>query len=81
MGTIELKTEIPGPKSLAMAARREVATAKGAAKLTQVAIDHASGSAVVDVDGNMLLDFAGGIGVLAVGHCPPTVVNSLKEQA
>lgn len=81
MGTIELKTEIPGPKSLAMAARREVATAKGAAKLTQVAIDHASGSAVVDVDGNTLLDFAGGIGVLAVGHCPPTVVNALKEQA
>jgi 4-aminobutyrate aminotransferase/(S)-3-amino-2-methylpropionate transaminase len=81
MGTIQLKTEIPGPKSLALAARRDNATAKGAAKLTQVAIDHAVGAAVVDVDGNTLLDFAGGIGVLAVGHCPPTVVQALKQQA
>src|SRR5690606_39016351 len=31
--------------------------------------------------GNVLLDLAGGIGVLAVGHCPPTVVSALKDQA
>ncbi len=81
MPTIHLVTEIPGPKSKAMVARREAATARGASKLTQVAVERAEGATVVDVDGNTLLDFAGGIGVLAVGHCPPNVVEALQKQA
>lgn len=81
MGTIQLVTEIPGPKSLALVKRREAATGVGAAKLTQVAIAKGQGTAVVDVDGNRLLDFAGGIGVLAVGHCPPDIVAALQQQA
>src|SRR5688572_17585680 len=81
MSSINLVTEIPGPKSLAMVARREAATARGAAKLTQLGVESAEGALVYDVDGNTLLDFAGGIGVLAVGHCPPNVVQSLQEQA
>ncbi len=81
MSTIKLVTELPGPKSRTLVARREAATARGAAKLTPIAIEQASGAVVTDVDGNVLLDFAGGIGVLAAGHCPPTVVNALKNQA
>jgi 4-aminobutyrate aminotransferase/(S)-3-amino-2-methylpropionate transaminase len=81
MPTIHLVTELPGPKSTALVARREAATPRGAAKLTPVAIASASGAAVTDVDGNTLLDFAGGIGVLAVGHCPPTVVEALQKQS
>jgi 4-aminobutyrate aminotransferase/(S)-3-amino-2-methylpropionate transaminase len=80
MGTIKLITDIPGPKSLAIVARREAATARGAAKLTQIAVARAEGAAVTDVDGNALLDFAGGIGALAVGHCPPSVVGAIKAQ-
>ena len=59
MGTINLITEIPGPKSRAIIARREAVTPRGAAKLTSVAIERAHGAAVTDVDGNTLLDFAG----------------------
>jgi len=81
MPTIHLVTEIPGPKSKEMVARREAATPRGAAKLTQVAIVKAEGAGVTDADGNTLLDFAGGIGVLAVGHCPPNVVNAIQQQA
>ncbi|MEM7114260.1 MAG: 4-aminobutyrate--2-oxoglutarate transaminase [Chloroflexota bacterium] len=81
MGTIQLVTEIPGPKSLEIVRRREAATAAGAAKLTQIAIAKGEGTAVIDVDGNTLLDFAGGIGVLAVGHCPPDIVAALQQQA
>lgn len=81
MPTINLVTEIPGPKSQAIVARREAATPRGAAKLTPVAIEKAEGAALTDVDGNTFLDFAGGIGVLAVGHCPPNVVNAIKNQA
>lgn len=81
MASIQLVTEIPGPKSRELVARREAATPRGAAKLTQIALVSATGSTVTDVDGNTLLDFAGGIGMLAVGHNHPAVVNAIKSQA
>lgn len=48
MGTIQLVTEIPGPKSLEMVRRREAATAAGATKLTQVAIAKGEGTAALN---------------------------------
>ncbi|MEP7292044.1 MAG: 4-aminobutyrate--2-oxoglutarate transaminase [Chloroflexota bacterium] len=81
MSTIHLITEVPGPKSREIAARREAATPRGAAKVSAIAITEAQGATVTDADGNSLIDFAGGIGVLAVGHCPPNVVNAIKDQA
>lgn len=78
---IHLLTEVPGPNSLAIAARRDRAGARGAARLTDVAVRSAHGAYVTDADGNRLLDFAGGIGVLTVGHTPEGVVKALKEQA
>src|SRR5262245_37686 len=81
MGTINLVTDVPGPKSLALVARREAATARGASKLTPLGVESAQGAAVCDVDGNTLLDFAGGIGTLAVGHTPKQVVETLQAQA
>jgi 4-aminobutyrate aminotransferase/(S)-3-amino-2-methylpropionate transaminase len=81
MPTIHLLTEVPGPKSQAIVARRVAATPQGAAKLTNIAIAHAQGAALTDVDGNTFLDFAGGIGMLAVGHCPPELVAAIQAQA
>ncbi|MCK6577494.1 MAG: 4-aminobutyrate--2-oxoglutarate transaminase [Anaerolineae bacterium] len=81
MPTIHLNTAIPGPNSIALAQRRDAATARGAAKASQIAVVRASGAVVTDADGNTLLDFAGGIGALAAGHCPPTVVDAIKSQA
>ncbi len=81
MPTIQLKTEIPGPNSRALVARREAATPRGAAKSTTIAIERAQGAVLTDVDGNTLIDLAGGIGALAVGHCPPSVVQALQDQA
>lgn len=81
LSSIHLVTEIPGPKSRELVARREAAAPNGAAKLTNIAIASAAGSVVTDVDGNQLLDMAGGIGVLAVGHCPDSVVEAIQNQA
>ena len=41
----------------------------------------ASGSTITDADGNEMIDFAGGIGVVNAGHCPPPVVAAIAAQA
>lgn len=81
MGSIDLRTEVPGPKSREMLARRARAVSAGLAKATDVVVERAEGAVVHDVDGNTLLDFAGGIGMLAVGHTPARVRDAIEEQA
>ena len=81
MKSINLKTEIPGPKSREILERRQRAVAGGLAKATDVVAARAEGVLVHDVDGNTLMDFAGGIGTLAVGHCLPAVVEAIRSQA
>lgn len=81
MPVIRLETDVPGPNSRALIARREAATPPGAAKLTPIAIASAHGATVTDVDGNVFIDLAGGIGTLAVGHTPESVVNAIRDQA
>jgi 4-aminobutyrate aminotransferase / (S)-3-amino-2-methylpropionate transaminase / 5-aminovalerate transaminase len=78
--SIRLLTEIPGPRSRALMARREAAVARGVAHSVPVFLESASGALVTDVDGNVLIDFAGGIGTLNVGHCHPDVVAAAREQ-
>jgi 4-aminobutyrate aminotransferase/(S)-3-amino-2-methylpropionate transaminase len=78
---IKRVTEIPGPKSRAILERRANAVTKGLAKSTDVVVDRAEGALVYDVDGNTLVDLAGGIGMTAAGHCPPAVVAAIEAQA
>jgi 4-aminobutyrate aminotransferase/(S)-3-amino-2-methylpropionate transaminase len=81
MASILLKTEVPGPKSKAVLARRASAVPNGLGKATEVVVERAEGALVHDVDGNTFIDFVGGIGALAVGHCPPAVVEAVQQQA
>jgi len=81
MASIDLKTEVPGPKSRAVLARRAAAVPNGLGKATEVVVERAQGALVHDVDGNTFIDFVGGIGTLAVGHCPPAVVEAVQQQA
>ncbi|HEV3310402.1 MAG TPA: 4-aminobutyrate--2-oxoglutarate transaminase [Chloroflexota bacterium] len=46
-----------------------------------VVVDHARGAEIWDVDGKRYIDFVGGIGVLNVGHTPPTVVDAIRRQS
>ncbi|MFY9753517.1 MAG: aminotransferase class III-fold pyridoxal phosphate-dependent enzyme, partial [Candidatus Acidiferrales bacterium] len=80
MSTIELRTPIPGPKSIALMQRRQAAVARGVGHATQIFAARAEGAVLEDVDGNRLLDFAGGIGVLNVGHRAPRVVAAIRQQ-
>ncbi len=78
---IKLVTELPGPKSRALVARREASMPNGFGKATNIAVKRAHGAIVEDVDGNHLIDFTGGIGVLNVGHTPQEVVEAIQQQA
>jgi len=54
--------------------------ASGISASTPIFLDHARGAVAVDVDGNSLIDFAGGIGTLNAGHCHPAVVEAAAAQ-
>jgi 4-aminobutyrate aminotransferase len=60
--------------------RKEQATARGVSVLTKVFAARAQNAEIWDVEGNRYIDFAGGIGVLATGHCHPRVIAAAQEQ-
>lgn len=80
MAAIQLKTEIPGPKSKALTARRESALPRGLSHAAPMYVAKAEGAMLEDVDGNRFIDFTGGIGCVNVGHRAPEVVDELKKQ-
>jgi 4-aminobutyrate aminotransferase/(S)-3-amino-2-methylpropionate transaminase len=79
-GVIQIRTEIPGPKSRALMARRAAAVPRGVPAVTPIAVAHAEGAVVTDADGNRLIDFGGGIGVVNTGHRHPAVVEAVRQQ-
>jgi 4-aminobutyrate aminotransferase/(S)-3-amino-2-methylpropionate transaminase len=80
MPTIRLRTDIPGPRSQALMKRRQAAVVHAAYHATPVFVAKADGAVVEDVDGNRLIDFAGGIGCLNTGHRAPTVIEAVRRQ-
>src|SRR5215471_15857146 len=80
MNTIQLRSEIPGPKSRALMQRREAAVPRGPYHATPIFAARSEGAVIEDVDGNRYLDFAGGIGCLNSGHRPPEVDSAIRAQ-
>src|SRR5579862_2563385 len=78
--SIELKTEVPGPRSRAIVARIDCSVAAPLAVTFPVVAAEARGVTITDVDGNTFIDFAGGVGCLNVGHSHPHVVQAAQEQ-
>lgn len=75
-----IKTSIPGPEAKKIV-RRDDRALVTTTKTAPVAIQRAKGVVAEDVDGNVLLDFAAGIGVMNVGHSHPVVVKAIQDQA
>src|SRR3569833_1766702 len=79
-----LLTEIPGPRSRAMAANLRLFESPN---VTYVAPDFpvfweaAAGCWVTDVDGNTFLDMTAAFGVAGVGHSHPKVVEAIRALA
>ncbi len=81
MPSINLKTAVPGPRSMAIFAERAKHVAPGPFHTTPIVGAQAHGATITDVDGNTFLDFTSGIGVTNLGHCEPSVVAAVHGQA
>jgi 4-aminobutyrate aminotransferase / (S)-3-amino-2-methylpropionate transaminase / 5-aminovalerate transaminase len=80
MGTIQLRTPIPGPKSKALADRRNKAVPRGLSHATPIYVAKAEDAWLEDVDGNRFIDFAGGIGCMNAGHRRESVLAAIRAQ-
>ena len=78
---VQLVTAVPGPQSQAVLARKQQAVPRGLATNIPVVVASARGATLTDVDGNVYLDFAGGVGCLNVGSTHPEVVEAIRIQS
>lgn len=76
----KIRTPVPGPRGKAIV-KRDTASLATTTKTAPVTAVQGRGVVIEDADGNVMLDFASGIGVLNTGHCHPKVVSAIQQQA
>jgi 4-aminobutyrate aminotransferase/(S)-3-amino-2-methylpropionate transaminase len=79
--TIELRTEVPGPRSREILERKARSVAQPLSVYLPFVVAEGRGATLTDVDGNTFIDFSGGVGCMNVGHSNPRVVEAVREQA
>ena len=80
MSARRVATEVPGPRSRELAARRAAAVPRGVFNTTPIFVERAAGAIVRDVDGNEFIDFGSGLAVLNVGNSSPDVQRAIAAQ-
>jgi 4-aminobutyrate aminotransferase/(S)-3-amino-2-methylpropionate transaminase len=78
---IEMKTAVPGPRSVEILERKHRVVADPLSIYAPVVVESGQGATITDVDGNTFVDFTGGVGCLNVGHAHPRVTAAVQEQA
>ncbi|WP_092563700.1 4-aminobutyrate--2-oxoglutarate transaminase [Anaeromicropila populeti] len=73
--------ELPGPKAKEVLERRKNVVPDAVRCIYPCVMEKAEGAMIEDVDGNIFLDWIGGVGVLNVGHTHPDLVSAVQEQA
>lgn len=81
MGSIALKTQIPGPRSQALTDGSTSAVPRPLTPYGKVWVSRGEGAVVEDVDGNRFIDMIGGVGCLIAGHSHPKVVAAIVDQS
>lgn len=78
--SIQMRTSVPGPLSQAILERKEAAVPSCMTIHMPVAAAQGDGALLTDVDGNVFIDFSGGVGCLNAGHSNPKIVEAIIEQ-
>ena len=77
----KIVTPLPGPKAKAILDRRAAAVPNAIGCAYKAVIERGEGAMFEDVDGNIFLDWIGGVGVLNMGYSNPEVIEAVKEQS
>jgi 4-aminobutyrate aminotransferase/(S)-3-amino-2-methylpropionate transaminase len=80
---LRVLTDLPGPRSRALAKREAAHLAPGAqaiASYAGVVLESGAGSTVTDVDGNRFLDLSASICVASIGYGHPRYIDELSSQ-
>jgi 4-aminobutyrate aminotransferase / (S)-3-amino-2-methylpropionate transaminase / 5-aminovalerate transaminase len=77
---IDIRTEVPGPRSKEIVERKERVIAAPLSLVHPIVVAEGRGATLTDVDGNTYIDFTGGVGCLNVGHSHPRLVEAAQEQ-
>lgn len=72
---------LPGPRTEAVLLRRRNAVPDAIGNVYPVVIRRGEGAMIEDLDGNILLDWVGGVGVLNIGYSRPEVIEAVKNQS
>lgn len=77
----KINTSLPGPKAKAVIDRRTAAMPGAIRCAYPCVISRGEGAMLEDVDGNIFLDWVGGVGVLNVGYSHPELIAAVKAQS
>lgn len=72
---------VPGPKAKAIIERRADSIPSAIRCIYPVVIERGEGAMIEDVDGNMFLDWIGGVGVLNIGYSHPEIIEAVTKQS
>ena len=74
-------TNLPGPKAREVISRRDNSMPAAIKCGYPCVIKRGEGAMFEDVDGNVFLDWIGGVGVLNIGYSNPELIEAVKEQS
>jgi 4-aminobutyrate aminotransferase len=77
----KLITALPGPQAKKILQLDDQYISPSYTRGYPLVAKSGQGATITDVDGNVFLDFAAGIAVVATGHCHPDVVAAIQKQA
>ncbi|MGL4485056.1 MAG: aminotransferase class III-fold pyridoxal phosphate-dependent enzyme, partial [Anaerovoracaceae bacterium] len=76
----KITTAIPGPKAQAALEKRAKVMPNAIKAVHPVVIERGEGAMFEDVDGNILLDWVGGVGVMNIGYSQEPLIAAATEQ-
>ncbi len=77
----KINTPLPGPKARAILERRSESVPSAIKSVYPCVISRGEGAMLEDVDGNIFLDWVGGVGVLNIGYSHPELIEAVIGQS
>jgi len=77
----KIVTPLPGPKTKEILERRAQSMPNAIRSVYPCAIKRGEGAMFEDLDGNIIIDWVGGVGVMNIGYSRPEIIEAVAEQS